>query len=125
MGVRLFGVRLVVSPRSAFEDLLLSAVGVVVACGSLDTGWRSATAGFCGVVTDGSGRSGISGNTGRAACGDELAVIQLSSLDLAAVLARGVGACGGHVSKCKQPRVRRKHAHANIPSAGELSGAPC
>jgi hypothetical protein len=125
MGVRLFGVRLVVSERSAFDDLLFRAVGVAVTCGSLDAGWRSATAGFCGVLTDGSGRLGISGSTGRPACGDESAVIQLSSLDLAIVLARGVGACGRHVNKCKQPSMRRKHAPANIPSAGELSGAPC
>lgn len=73
------------------EDLLFSAVGVAVACGSFDAGLRSDTADFCGVCVDGSGRSGISGRTGSAVCGDDSAVIQLSSAECAEASTGGVG----------------------------------
>jgi hypothetical protein len=69
------------------DELLFSVVGVAVACGSLEAG----TAAFCGVFTDdGSGRSGISGSVGSAFCGEESAVIQLSSTEVSRV---GVGCC--------------------------------
>jgi hypothetical protein len=114
IGVRLFGVRLVVSARSAFEDLLLNVVGVAVACGSLDAGGRSTLASFCGVLTEGSGRFGISGSTGSSACGDELAVIQLSSLDLAEVLARVVRCCDGALANVNKQDKTKACAHAYL-----------
>jgi hypothetical protein len=103
MGVRFVGVRLALGGSSDCDVLLFTIVGVEVACGSFEAGLRSATAGFCGVLADGSGKSGISGSDGRAACGGESAVIQLSSsLDLAEVSRTGVGCCRACVSTCKQ-----------------------
>lgn len=105
MGVRFLGVWLIFVGRSDFDDLLFSAVGVAVACGSLDAG----TAGFCGVFTDDvSGRSGISGSAGSPVCGEESAVIQLSSLDLKEVSRVGVGCYRGALADVNKPNMRRK-----------------
>ena len=90
MGVRLFGVRLLMAGRSDLEDLLFG-VAVAVACGSFEAGRRSASPGLCGVLAEGSGRAGISGSAGSCAPGDEAAVIQLSSFEFAEVSAVGVG----------------------------------
>jgi hypothetical protein len=103
MGVRFVGVWLAFVGRSDCDDLLFCAVGVAVTCGSLDAGWRAATADFCGVWTLGSGRSGISGSDGNPERGEESAVVQLASLDLVEVSAVGVGCCSGTLANVNKP----------------------
>jgi hypothetical protein len=96
MGVRFVGVWLVFVATSDCADLLFCAVGVAATLGSFDAGWRAATtACLTGVLTFGSGRSGISGSDGNPVRGEDSAVIQLSSSDLPGVSAVGVGCCSG------------------------------
>jgi hypothetical protein len=103
MGVRFVGVWLNFGGASDCDDLLLCAAGVAVTCGSFDAGWRATTAGFCGVLTFGSGRSGISGSDGNPARGEDSAVIQLSSSDLEGVSAVGVGCCSAMLADVNKP----------------------
>jgi hypothetical protein len=108
MGVRFVGVWLVFVGRSDCDDLLFCAVGVAVTCGRFDAGSRAAAVGFCGVLTVGSGRSGISGSDGSPERGEESAVVQLASLDLVDVSAVGVGCCSDTLADVNKPKTRRK-----------------
>jgi hypothetical protein len=121
IGVRFVGVWLFLVGSSDFEDLLFRAVGVAVACGSLDAG----AAAFCGVFeVEGSGRSGISGRAGSPVCGEESAVIQLSSLDLVEVSGVGVGCYMSALANVNKPKMGRKRGNMRIPFAAGLSDAP-